>query len=78
MMSVDYGRLDLAEKHGIVKKVGSRSEINGTTAYAKTIYAEPEKYFTDELMQYLDAAARMEFTYGGEGSTDDTEEPAKS
>jgi hypothetical protein len=73
-----YGLLDLAEKHGIVKKVGSRYEINGTTAYAKTIYAEPEKYFTDELMQYLDAAARMEFTYGGEGSTDDTEEPAKS
>ena len=73
-----YGLLDLAEKHNIVKKVGSRYQINGTTAYAKTIYSEPEKYFTEEMMQYLDAAAQMEFTYGGEGSTNDTEKSAES
>lgn len=60
-----YGLLDLAEKHGIVKKVSTRVELpDGTKAFAKTIYDEPEKYFTPELLQLIDQAARKEFMYG--------------
>lgn len=60
-----YGLLELAEKHGVVKKMGSRIVLpDGSKQYAKTIYKEPEKFFTDDLMAAIDEAARKEFTYG--------------
>ncbi len=61
-----YGLLDLAEKHGVIKKVANRYEIDGKKVYAKEIYKNPEKYFTPELMQALDEVSIKEFTYGGE------------
>lgn len=63
-----YGLLELGEKHGLVKKVGTRYEINGdeTKVYAKTVYENPEKYFTDDFLQKLDEAAKKEFSYGEE------------
>ena len=30
----------------------------------KAIYKEPEKYFTEEVMQQLDEVAKKEFSYG--------------
>ena len=59
-----YGLLDLAEKYNIVKKVGNRYEIGDKKVYAKEVYKNPEKYFTDEMMQKLDEAAIQEFKYG--------------
>ena len=32
--------------------------------YGKSIYANPEKYFTEDVMKKLDEAAEQEFTYG--------------
>ena len=61
-----YGLLDLADKHGVIKKVANRYEINGKKVYAKEVYKNPEKYFTPELMQALDEVSVKEFTYGGE------------
>lgn len=61
-----YGLLELAEKHGVIKKVANRYEIDGKKVYAKEIYKNPEKYFTPELMQALDEVSVKEFTYGGE------------
>ncbi len=61
-----YGLLDLAEKHGVIKKVANRYEIDGKKVYAKEVYKNPEKYFTPELMQALDEVSLKEFTYGGE------------
>ena len=61
-----YGLLELAEKHGVIKKVANRYEIDGKKVYAKEIYKNPEKYFTPELMQALDEVSIKEFTYGGE------------
>ena len=61
-----YGLLDLAEKHGVIKKVANRYEIDGKKVYAKEVYKNPEKYFTPELMQALDEVSIKEFTYGGE------------
>ena len=61
-----YGLLDLAEKHGVIKKVANRYEIDGKKIYAKEIYNNPEKYFTPDLMQALDEVSVKEFTYGGE------------
>jgi len=59
-----YGLLELGEKYGVFTKSGGRYDINGTKTYAKTILAEPEKYFTPDVMQALDECARKEYSYG--------------
>lgn len=62
-----YGLLELAEEAGIFKKVATRFELpDGAKLYGKQILGEPEKYFTEEVMQQLDAFAKEKFTYGGE------------
>ena len=60
-----YGLLDLAIKHGVFKQISTRIELpDGTKQYAKTIYNDPEKYFTEDIMKQLDIAADKEFSYG--------------
>jgi len=60
-----YGLTDLAIKYNIFKKVSTRIELpDGKTAFEKQINANPEKYFTKEVMDKLDAAAGKEFKYG--------------
>ena len=72
-----FGLPQLAVKYGIFEKAGSYLKMpDGKKVYEKTILGEPEKYFTDDVMQQLDAAAKLEFTYGGrEDTSDDSEEP---
>lgn len=61
-----YGLLELAEKYEVFKKVGTRYQVpDGTTQFGKTIMENPEKYFTQEVLQALDEAANKEFKYGG-------------
>jgi hypothetical protein len=59
-----YGLLELGELGGIWKNVAGRYEIDGKKIYAKEILKNPEKYFTEEVMQQLDAAAKQNFSYG--------------
>ena len=59
-----YGLLELGEIGGIWKNVAGRYEINGKKIYAKQILANPEEYFTPEVMQALDEIAEKEFSYG--------------
>jgi len=59
-----YGLLDLGEKGGLWKNVAGRYEIDGKKVYGKEIYKNPDKYFTEEIMQKLDDIAREEFSYG--------------
>ena len=60
-----YGLLDLAEKHGIFKKVSTRFELpDGSKQFGKTIMNDPETYFTDDVMTQLEVAADKEFRYG--------------
>jgi RecA/RadA recombinase len=59
-----YGLLELAERHGIFKKTGTRYDTPHGLHYGKTIYAEPEKFFTPDIMEQLDEAAKKEFSYG--------------
>ena len=61
-----YGLLELAEKYDIIKKVSTRYEMpDGTKVFGKQILSDPKKYFTDDIMDGLQAAARKEFLYGG-------------
>ena len=59
-----YGLLELGELGGLWKNVAGRYEMDGKKIYAKQILAEPEKYFTPEVMQALDEIATKEFCYG--------------
>ena len=70
-----YGLLDLALAAGIFKKSSTRVELpNGKTEFAKTINNNPEKFFTDEVMERLEVVVRDYFKYGNENRTDDTQE----
>ena len=67
--------LDLAIKYGIFKQTSTRVELpDGTTQFGKTINNNPEKYFTPEILDKLNEAAKEEFKYGNTTRTDDTEE----
>jgi len=59
-----YGLLELGELGGIWKNVAGRYEVNGKKVYGKQILANPEEYFTPEVMQALDEIAQKEFSYG--------------
>ena len=60
-----YGLLELGEKHGVFSKVSTRYELpDGSKIFGKQILEDPTKYFTDEVMEKLDAAAKVEFSYG--------------
>jgi hypothetical protein len=60
-----YGLLELAIKYDIFKSVSTRIELpDGTKTFGKTINNNPEKYFTEDIMQQLDVAAGKEFKYG--------------
>lgn len=60
-----YGLTELALKHGLFKNVSTRIELpDGSKQYGKTIRENPEKFFTDDILQKLDEIAKAEFKYG--------------
>ena len=59
-----YGLLELGEKHGVFTRIGNRYKMGESNLYPKSILADPEKYFTPEIMQALDESAQKEFSYG--------------
>ena len=70
-----YGLLDLALASEIFKKSSTRIELpNGKTEFAKTINNNPEKFFTDEVMERLEVVVEDYFKYGNTNRTDNTQE----
>ena len=62
-----YGLLDLAVEAGIIKKVSTRFEFsNGTKAFGKAINENPEKYWTQEILQQIDDYTKKKFMYGND------------
>ena len=59
-----YGLLELGELGGMWKNVAGRYEMDGKKVYAKEIYKNPDKYFTEEVMQKLDDISKEEYSYG--------------
>jgi RecA/RadA recombinase len=59
-----YGLLELGEKHGVFTRKGNRIVVGESSVYPSAILADPEKYFTSEIMQALDECAQKEFSYG--------------
>ena len=59
-----YGLLELGEKHGVLERKGNRFIIGESSVYPSAILKDPDKYFTEELMDKLNEAAEKEFRYG--------------
>jgi RecA/RadA recombinase len=60
-----YGLTDLAIKYGIFKKVSTRIELpDGSKVFEKNIDDEPEKYYTKDILDKLDAEIQKDFKYG--------------
>ena len=59
-----YGLLELGELGGLWKNVAGRYEIDGKKIYAKEIYKNPDKYFTDDIMKKLNDISIEQFSYG--------------
>ena len=59
-----YGLLELGERHGVFKRKGNRIVVGESSVYPSAILADPDKYFTEEIMQQLEEAAKEEFSYG--------------
>ena len=61
-----YGLLELGEKYGVFQRKGNRVVVGESSVYPSVILADPEKYFTPEVMEQLDWAAGQEFKYGAD------------
>jgi len=59
-----YGLLELGEQYGVFARKGNRIVVGESSVYPSVILANPEKYFTPEVMEKLEEAARKEFSYG--------------
>ena len=59
-----YGLLELGEVGGMWKNVAGRYEMDGKKIYAKEILKNPDKYFTQEVLEQLDEIAKEQFSYG--------------
>ena len=59
-----YGLLELGIEHGVFGKNGNRVLIGKSSVYPSAVLADPEKYFTPEVMEQLEVAAQKEFSYG--------------
>ena len=61
-----YGLLELGEKYGVFTRKGNRIVVGDSSVYPSAILKDPEKYFTEEVMEKLDWAAGQEYYYGSE------------
>lgn len=60
-----YGLVDIAIAAGIFKKVSTKVELPcGKTAFEKSIYKKPQKYFTPEILDQIDKSCQKIFLYG--------------
>ena len=59
-----YGLLELGIEYGVFGKNGNRVLIGESSVYPSAVLADPEKYFTPEVMEKLEEAAHKEFSYG--------------
>lgn len=59
-----YGLLELAERANIWKVAAGRYEVDGKKIYGKEILKNPEKYFTEDIMNQLEKQVKREFLYG--------------
>lgn len=75
-----YGLLDLAVKYDIIKKVTAQSYelADGTKVKGTDLNRNPEDYYTKEILDLIDEAAKKEYSYGKNGGDDGESDPDDS
>jgi hypothetical protein len=64
-LSKYYGLLEMAEAAGLFKKVSTRYELpDGSKLFGKQILKNPEKHFTEDILNQIDNYTKVEYTYG--------------
>lgn len=67
-----YGLLPIAEKHGLVTKVGNKYELpDGSKRFESWIEKNPDQVWTPEMLEKIDAACKEEFGLGNGESVDE-------
>ena len=57
--------LELALKYGIFNSISTRVELpDGSKTFGKTIYKDPEKYFTEDILKQINEKVYDDFMYG--------------
>ena len=70
-----FGLLDLALDSGVFEKSSTRVLLpTGKTEFGKTINNNPEKYFTEDVMEKLEKVVNGYFKYGSENREHDNQE----
>jgi RecA/RadA recombinase len=68
-----YGLRELACKYGIFKKVSTKIELpDGNRVYGKDIDENPEQFYTREVLELIDKAAHLEYSYGSYADEDES------
>ena len=63
-----YGLLELGEKYGVFQRRGNRIVVGESSVYPSVILSDPEKYFTEEIMQALDELQKKNLVMDLNGS----------
>lgn len=59
-----YGILPLAVEGGVIERVGNRYVFGDKKFYEKEIMQDPERFFTQDILEKIDVYARKKFSYG--------------
>lgn len=69
-----YGLLDLAVEGKIIERIGNKYQFGEIKFYRAELEREPEKYFTQELLEKIDEYAKEKFSYGSTLGEEEEEE----
>lgn len=69
-----YGLLPLAVEGGVLEKSGYRYIFGDKKFLEKDIMKDPERFFTQELLEQIDAYAQTKFKYGSSITTEEENE----
>lgn len=59
-----YGLLELGVEGKIIERIGNRYQIGEDKFFRAHLEKEPEKYFTQEVLEKIDEYAKTKFSYG--------------
>jgi hypothetical protein len=60
-----YGLAEIAEEAGVFTKVGNKLRMpDGKTIFEKALNREPEKYYTQDVLEKIEAHVHKKFSYG--------------
>ena len=72
-----YGLLPLAVEGGVIERTGNRYVFGENKFFEKEIMKDPERFFTQDVLEKIDAYAKTKFNYGSAIGAIEEEENAE-